>query len=126
MTAALEAQVDDEFPSERISKYWEQGFFITSLATLPRQWAIVMSTDAGFEEQYLKVHYVVGTTHPSKCGTAIGRHGHFDCKEDPRGKLPEFALMPCLDACSLLYLCFVCTAAMEIRPARAAPCLNKK
>ncbi len=112
--------MDDEFPFERISKYWEQGFFITSIATLPTQWAVVMSTDSGFEEQYFRVHHVVGMAHPSKCGIAIGRHGHFDCTEDPGGKAPDFA---CLDACMLLYLCFEFFADGKIGPARAAPCL---
>ena len=117
MSAVLEVQVDDEFPSERISRYWEQGFFITSMATLPTQWAVVMSTDSGFEEQYVRVHHVVGTTHPSKCGTAIGRRGHFDCKEDPSGRAPHSV---CLGAHILLHLCFACTADAGFGPARAA------
>ncbi len=100
MSAALETQVNEMLPCEQLSEYWKHGFYITSMATVGAHWAIVLSTNAGFEDQYVKVFK---TAHPYK-STAIGRKGWFTYDGDSDGKAPDLA---CLGACilrGLLYL----------------------
>ena len=96
MSAALETQVNEMLPCEQLSEYWKHGFYITSMATVGAHWAIVLSTNAGFEDQYVKVFK---TAHPYK-STAIGRKGWFTYDGDsarpcmPRRVYPQRAAVP--------------------------------
>ena len=84
LSAALEPQVNEELPFKQISEYWKHGFYIRSMVSVGKYWAILMSTNAGFEDQYIKV---LRTT-PQYESTAIGRKGWFTYNGDVDGKAP--------------------------------------
>ena len=95
-SAALDSQVDDKFPSEFVSKWWEKGFYITSVVTLPAHWAVVMSQDAGFEDQHVDVSE---RAHPFK-STYIDSRGPSACEgKYLEGKSPHFACLDDVSCC---------------------------
>ena len=44
-------KVSDTFPYDWIKKKWQDGFYVTSMATAGSRWVVVMSCNAGFSHQ---------------------------------------------------------------------------
>lgn len=44
-------KVSNSFPYKWINKKWQDGFYVTSMATAGSRWAVVMSHNAGFSNQ---------------------------------------------------------------------------
>ena len=55
-------QESSSFPIKWISEKWTEGYYITSMAHFQTRWAIVMSKNAGFEDQFVELDF----QHPSE------------------------------------------------------------
>lgn len=55
--ASARVQVSDSFPFKWINKKWKEGFHVTSMATSHTRWAVVMSRNAGFVEQFVELDF---------------------------------------------------------------------
>lgn len=56
-SARVAVQVSDSFPFKWINKKWKEGFHVTSMATSHTRWAVVMSRNAGFVEQFVELDF---------------------------------------------------------------------
>ncbi|XP_010249770.1 PREDICTED: casein kinase 1-like protein HD16 isoform X2 [Nelumbo nucifera] len=51
-------KVSDVFPFKWINKKWNEGFFVTCMATAGSKWGIVMSRNAGFSNQVVELDFL--------------------------------------------------------------------
>ncbi|KAI5000346.1 hypothetical protein ZWY2020_004935 [Hordeum vulgare] len=51
-------KVSDTFPFKWINKKWRDSFYVTSMATAGKKWAVVMSRNAGFSEQVVELDFL--------------------------------------------------------------------
>ncbi|KAG6480055.1 hypothetical protein ZIOFF_063532 [Zingiber officinale] len=51
-------KVSESFPFKWISKKWKEGFHVTSMATAGSRWGIVMSRNAGFNDQVVELDFL--------------------------------------------------------------------